>query len=158
MPTFFLGTLTRFYAENGGVGDLHRETDVEVIAGAVSAWRHWINKQLPHSLDWDESPTAPLDRAEVGEAAWNALCQAADNPQISAPSLWLPGAHDFLFKARDLQEREIWIGSSTLLQTQLEILARLQPELAPVIETIIPLARRSAKFNLPLAIHAGTAR
>lgn len=152
MPRFHLGTLTRFYAETGGVGDSHEETDVEVIAGAVSAWRHWINKQLPHSLDWDESPTAPFDSAKVGEAAWKRLCQAADNPQLSAPSLWIPGDHDFLFKTRDLQEREIWAGSSVQLQRQLEVLARLEPSLNETLNVLEPMARRSVRFNLPLAL------
>jgi hypothetical protein len=74
MPVrFHLGTLTRYYAENGGVGDSNRETDPEVIAGAVTAWRHWLNKELPHNLDWDESPTAPFDTADVGDTDWGAV-------------------------------------------------------------------------------------
>ncbi len=92
---FHLGTLTRYYAENGGVGDSDRETDPEVIAGAVSGWRHWVNKELPHALDWEESPTAPFDSAEVGETDWGALwtlvayaAPGRPDPPAHLPSGW----------------------------------------------------------------------
>lgn len=149
MPRFLLGSLTRFYAENGGVGDLHRDADPEVIASAVSAWRHWLNKELPHALNWDESPTAPFDAAEVGESEWATLCQAAGNPdQLVKPTLWLPGDHDFLFQARDLREELRWIGSAAELLRELQA---IQPEGGnAALGTLQALARRSVLFRLPL--------
>ena len=124
-----LGTLTRLYA--------HLDPDPEVVRGAVDAWRHWLNKELPYALDWDESPTAPFEEAEVGE--W-----PAEGPeQMTQPDLWLPGDHDFLFVARDLAEGDITIGSSRELLRALE--GGTRPEL-------IRLARRSVEFRLPLAV------
>jgi hypothetical protein len=152
MPIFFLGTLTRFYAESGGVGDVQRETDLDVIAGAVSAWRHWINKELPHSLDWNESPTAPFDRLNVHAFTWKRICTAADSAQVSMPRMWLPGEHDFLFEVRDLREQDIRIGSAKLLQLECELLSRLEPELAETLGQISTLARRSCRFRLPLVL------
>jgi hypothetical protein len=196
---FYLGSLTRYYADNGGVGDSHRETDPEVIAGAVSAWRHWLNKQLPHTLDWNESPTAPFDEAVVGDSDWGALWLLVaysapgrpepprhvpsdwrDNrfvrelanddhewpyPQILRPSLWLPGQHELLFQTRDLQEREIWIGSSAELGKHLGYLARhwegalghypgLADGLRRMQAIVEPLIRRSSMFSLPLTLSA----
>lgn len=151
MPRFALGTLTRLYAVNGGVGDLHREADPEVIAGAVSAWRHWLNKELPYPLDWDESPTAPFDEATVGEGDWQALCQAAGNAeQLIRPSLWLPGEHDFLFETRDLREQVIWVGSSTELA---RLLAEVRGNLP--LARLQTLVRRSIEYRLPLTATNG---
>ncbi|MBK8205969.1 MAG: hypothetical protein IPK87_04140 [Planctomycetes bacterium] len=149
MPHFMLGSLTRFYAESGGVGDLQRDADPDVIAGAVSAWRHWLNKELPHALDWDESPTAPFDAAVVGETEWAALCQAAGNPdQLIKPTLWLPGDHDFLFRARDLREELRWIGSAVELLRELQA---IKPESGnTALGSFQALARRSVLYNLPL--------
>ena len=42
-----LGTLGRLYSAILPLDD----ADFEVVAGAVSAWRHWINKQLPYALN-----------------------------------------------------------------------------------------------------------
>lgn len=151
MKRLFLGSLTRWYVANGGVGDLHRESDPEVIAGAVSAWRHWLNKELPYPLDWDESPTAPFDEATVGESDWQALCQAADNAeQLVRPSLWLPGEHDFLFETRDLREQMIWVGSSTELAG---VLASVPGN--PTLARLQTLVRRSIDYRLPLASRFG---
>lgn len=66
---FYLGTLTRYYSSVRPLDD----PDPEVVAGAVSAWKHWLNKGLPHALDWDESPTAPFETVEVGDKDWGAL-------------------------------------------------------------------------------------
>lgn len=196
---FHLGTLTRYYTNNGGVGDQHRETDPEVIHGAVLAWRHWLNKQLPHAVDWNESPTAPFDEAEVGDSDWGVLwllvaysapgrpepprhvpSEWRDNPfvrelanddyewpysQILQPNLWLPGEHGLLFKTRDLQEREIWVGSSVELGRQLRYLARhwdgalgrcpgLADGLQRMQANLEPLIRRSSMFSLPLVLSA----
>ena len=135
---FRLCTLVRLYEPVG--------LDPEVLASAVSGWRHWINKELPHALDWNESPTAPFESAEVGEADWTALCDGAGD-QLTRPELWLPGEHDFLFRVRDLAEREIWVGSSAELQRELES----RPEGAPGRQVLLTLARRSLEFSLPLA-------
>ncbi|MBX3458674.1 MAG: hypothetical protein KF696_01770 [Planctomycetes bacterium] len=146
MPHFYLGSLARFYARIGGVGDLQRETDPEVISGAVSAWRHWLNKELPHPLDWDESPTAPFDDAAVGDSDWQALCRAAGQPeQLVKPSLWLPGDHDFLFEVRDLREELVCVGASNELAKSLAGL----PEM-PGLAVLRTLARRSVEYRLPL--------
>jgi hypothetical protein len=193
---FHLGTLTRYYAENGGVGDSDRETDPEVIAGAVSAWRHWLNKELPHALDWDESPAAPFDSAEVGETDWGALWTLAayaapGRPPISRklpkawredrfvqeliagpdaawtgihailPDIWMPGQHEMLFQARDLRERELWIGSTKSMQMALRFIERhwrdalddrkqLAQGLAACKSILETLGRRSERFNLPI--------
>jgi hypothetical protein len=133
-----LGTLTRLYA--------HIDPDPEVVRSAVSAWRHWLNKELPHALDWNESPTAPFESAEVGEADWAALCAGAGE-QLTRPELWLPGEHDFLFIVGDLSERQIWVGSSAELQRELENMQ----EATPGREILLRLARRSLEFDLPLA-------
>ncbi len=133
-----LGTLARLYT--------HIDPDPEVVGSAVSAWRHWLNKELPHALDWNESPTAPFESAEVGEADWTALCEGAGD-QLTLPELWLPGDHDFLFRVRDLAEREIWAGSSAELQRELES----RPEGTPGRQILLRLARRSLEFSLPLA-------
>lgn len=135
---FRLGTLAGHYA--------HLDSDAEVVRAAVSTWRHWINKQLPHALDWNESPTAPFEDAEVGEADWEILCADAGE-QLTRPELWLPGDHDFLFRVRDLAEREIWAGSSAELQRELES----RPEGTPGRQILLRLARRSLEFGLPLA-------
>jgi hypothetical protein len=130
-----LGTLSRRYA--------FLDPDPEVVADAVSAWRHWLNKELPHALEWDESPTAPFEIAEVGE--WDAL--VADGPdQLTHPNLWLPGDHDFLFDTQDLAETEIRVGSSA------ELLRALggAPD-CPARRVLARLARRSLQFRLPLA-------
>ncbi|MCC7509587.1 MAG: hypothetical protein IT464_09445 [Planctomycetes bacterium] len=149
MPRFLLGNLTRFYAESGGVGDLHRDEDPEVIASAVSAWRHWLNKELPHALDWDESPTAPFSASAVGESEWEALCHAAGNPdQLTKPTLWLPGDHDFLFQARDLREELRWVGSAVELLRGLQ--AMNAEGAGAALEVVEALARRSVRFKLPL--------
>ncbi len=133
-----LGTLARLYT--------HIDPDPEVVGGAVSAWRHWLNKELPHALDWNESPTAPFESAEVGEAEWAALCDGAGD-QLTRPELWLPGDHDFLFRVSDLAEREIWVGSSAELQRELEA----RPSGTPGRQILLRLARRSLEFSLPLA-------
>lgn len=133
-----LGTLARLYT--------HIDQDPEVVLGAVSAWRHWLNKELPHALDWNESPTAPFESAEVGEADWAALCDGAGE-QLTRPELWLPGDHDFLFRVSDLAEREIWVGSSAELQRELEA----RPSGTPGRQILLRLARRSLEFSLPLA-------
>ena len=134
-----LGTLGRLYSAILPLDD----ADFEVVAGAVSAWRHWINKELPYALDWDESPTAPFEDAAVGEADWE-LVVASEAEQVTKPDLWLPGDHDFLFIAQDLAERWIWVGSSAELLRELE-------QRADAHETMLRLARRSLKFRLPLA-------
>jgi hypothetical protein len=82
---FFLGTLTQYYSTVRPLDD----PDWEVVAGAVSAWRHWVSKELPHALDWDESPTAPFETVEVGDKDWGALWlliayAAPDSPQPPA--------------------------------------------------------------------------
>lgn len=125
MATLHLCTFTRFYTL------IRPVADVDVVAGAVSAWRHWLNKELPHPLDWDESPTAPFDSLEVGE--WGQHTE-----QLARPDIWLPGEHDFLFRTQDLADREVWIGSS------LELLRDLSNHPAA------DLARRSVQFRLPL--------
>ena len=66
---FYLGTLARYYSSVRPLDD----PDPDVVAGAVSAWRHWLNKELPHALEWDESPTAPHEHVEVGDKDWGAL-------------------------------------------------------------------------------------
>ncbi len=193
---FRLGPLTRHYAESGGVGDSRKETDPEVIAGAVVAWRHGLNKELPHRLDWEESPTAPLDLAAVGDTDWGAVWTLVaygapgrpelpqDRPtgwqgdrfvnevlahhvpgwpflQIVLPRMWLPGDHDLLFRVRDLQEQEIWVGSSAQIPEQfwqLEVtwagwLARhgtLKAGFDRTRQALETLARRSMTFNLPI--------
>jgi len=139
---FYLGTLTRFYCSVRPLED----PDLEVVAGAVSAWRHWLGKELPHALDWNESPTAPFESAEVGEADWKALCTGGGE-QLTRPELWLPGNHDFLFRVRDLADREIWVGGSAELQRELGNM----PEGTPGREILLRLARRSLEFGLPLA-------
>lgn len=121
-----LCSLTRLYA--------HVDRDPEVVRGAVDAWRHWLNKELPHALDWDESPTAPFEAAEVGE--W-----PAEGPeQLTRPELWLPGDHDFLFQTCDIAEHLIWIGSSA------ELLRVLKPT-----DPAARMARRSLEYRVPLA-------
>lgn len=82
-----LGTLTRYYADGGPAPDPLEVRDAEVIAGAVSAWRHWLNKELPHALDWDESPTAPFEEAEVGETDFGALWMLAAHTRPEAGTL-----------------------------------------------------------------------
>lgn len=77
---FYLGTLTRYYT---GVQPLEG-ADPEVVARAVSAWRHWLNKELPHPLDWNESPTAPFDEAVVGETCMGALVLCCLYPSTKA--------------------------------------------------------------------------
>jgi hypothetical protein len=137
-----LGTLTRFYSEIRPLDG----ADAEVVAGAVSAWRHWINKELPYALDWDESPTAPFETIEVGDMDWAAL--VANGPeQLAGPDLWLPGDHDFLFTVRDLSEREICVGSSIELRRYLEE----APQSLPGHEILLRTVRRSLEFMLPLA-------
>jgi hypothetical protein len=188
----FLGTITRYYTAVRPLDD----PDPDVVAGAVSAWRHWVNKELPHALDWDESPTAPFDEAEVGDKCVGALCLLAayagsdaelpvETPgdwredarvqqamqskpagmfmQVIRPSLWLPGEHDFLFEARELNEQLTWIGSSEELLRELEAMARhwkaelesrpaLADDLEGAREIIEPLTRRSVEFRLPLRL------
>lgn len=136
-----LGTLRRFYTEIRPLDG----ADEEVVAGAVSAWRHWINKELPHALEWDESPTAPFETVEVGEQHWRELAGGGIE-QFDKPNLWLPGDHDFLFQVRDLSEREIWVGSSIELQRALES-SEVESSIA---ETLSRLVRRSIDFALPL--------
>jgi len=127
-----LGTLTSLYAR--------LDPDPGVVHEAVMAWRHWLNKSLPYALDWDESPTAPFETAEVGE--W-----PGDGPdQLTQAVIWLPGDHDFLFQARDLTEREVRIGSSAELLRALNDL----PD-SPDRQTIARLARRSLEYRLPIA-------
>ncbi|MCA8912803.1 MAG: hypothetical protein KDB82_13955 [Planctomycetes bacterium] len=189
----FLGTLTRYYTE------VQPLDDPEVVVGAVSAWRHWLNKELPHALDWDESPTAPFDEAEVGDKCVGALWLLAayagsdaelpvETPddwradarvqqakqskpggmfmQVVKPNLWLPGEHDFLFQARELDERLNWIGSSEELLRELEAMERhwkselesrpgLADDFGHAREIIEPLARRSVEFGLPLRLIPG---
>jgi hypothetical protein len=124
-----IGPLTRLY--------VYVDPDPEVVRGAIEAWRHWLNKELPYALDWDESPTAPFETAEVGE--W-----PTEGPdQLTCPDIWLPGNHDFLFTTNDLAEREITIGSSAEL-------LRATNDAA-----LTRLARRSLEFRLPLAKIAG---
>ncbi|MCB9894616.1 MAG: hypothetical protein H6839_09215 [Planctomycetes bacterium] len=137
-----LGTLTRLYTTLLPL----EEADEDVVAGAVSAWRHWINKELPHALNWEESPTAPFETVAVGDKAWGALV-ASVGDQLRLPDLWLPGEHDFLFQVRDLAEREIWVGSSREL---LRAVQDLSVDTAGH-ETVLTLARRSLEFRLPLA-------
>jgi hypothetical protein len=85
--------------------------------------------------------------------------------QILRPSLWLPGKHELLFQTRDLQEREIWIGSSAELGQHLRYLARHwegalahYPGLADGLQRmqaiVEPLIRRSTMFSLPLTLSA----
>lgn len=103
-----LTTLTRHYC-HVGLGS-PPEHELELVAAVVHAWRRALNKQLPHELDWNESPTAPFDEAVVGEGNWDSGAEAAD--QLKLPGLWLPGVHDLLFMAPDLTDKRIWIGSS----------------------------------------------
>jgi hypothetical protein len=130
-----LGPLTRLYA--------YIDPDAEVVRGTVEAWRHWLNKELPHALHWDESPTAPFEIAEVGD--WDRLIGGGPD-QLIQPDIWLPGDHDFLFVTQDLAEDEIRIGSSA------ELLDALKdaPE-CPGKLTLARLVRRSQQFRLPLA-------
>ena len=140
---FYLGTLTRYYTSVVPLDN----ADTEVVAGAVLAWRHWLNKELPYALDWDESPTAPFETVEVGEKDWESLGAGASS-QLTQPQLWIPGPHDFLFEAHDLAERDIWVGSSAELQSELSEVAN-----RPAAHGILGrLVRRSLDFRLPLAL------
>ena len=130
-----LTTLTRHYARIG-IGS-PADHDPELVAAVVHAWRRALNKQLPHALDWNESPTGPFDEAVVGEGSWETWAAGAD--QLKLPSLWLPGEHDLLFMTDDLSDRRIWIGSSAeahrlLAGTEAETIFRRSIEYAlPVI-------------------------
>lgn len=126
-----LTTLTRHYARIG-VGS-PAEHDAELVAAVVHAWRRALNKQLPHALDWNESPTAPFDEAVVGEGTW-----VASADQLKLPSLWLPGEHDFLFQAQDLSDQRVWIGSSAEVH---RLLAGTEAE---------TIFRRSLEYGLPV--------
>lgn len=177
----YLGTLTRYYTS---VKPLD-EADPEVVAGAVSAWRHWLNKELPYALDWDESPTAPFDSTDVGEKdiaalrvlatseisklpprvpdSWQHEAGIGDYPQVTQPTLWLPGANELLFQARELSEDMTWVGSSVQLLSQLEAMRyqwkhdlREHAEFAERLERIGKMlgrmARRSIEYRLPLRL------
>lgn len=192
----FLGTFTRYYADGGPAREPLEVRDTEDVAGAVSSWRHSLNKELPCPLDWNESPTAPFDIAEVGETAvgalwllaaqamrgerdlpddvpgdwreWPAVKQASrcapeslPFSQAVKPDLWLPGDHDLLFQARELNESLAWIGSSEELLRDLEAMERhWKKELSPrpILyrqfkvgrDALRRLARRSVQFRLPL--------
>jgi hypothetical protein len=84
---FYLGTLTRYYADGGPAREPLEVRDPEVISGAVSAWRHWLNKELPHALDWDESPTAPFEEVAMGDTDCGALWLLAAHARPDAPAL-----------------------------------------------------------------------
>ncbi len=126
-----LTTLTRHYTRIG-IGS-PPEHDPELVSAVVQAWRRALNKQLPHALDWNESPTAPFDEAAVGEGSW-----VASADQLRLPSLWLPGEHDFLFQARDLGDRHVWVGSSAEAH---RLLADTEAE---------TIFRRSLEYGLPV--------
>ncbi len=83
----YLGTITRYYADGRPPREPLEIRDSDDIAGAVSSWRHWLNKELPHALDWNESPTAPFETAAVGEKCTGALWLLAAFARPDAPSL-----------------------------------------------------------------------
>ncbi|MEZ5992373.1 MAG: hypothetical protein R3E76_08465 [Planctomycetota bacterium] len=168
----YLGTLTRYYTSVKPLED----ADEEIVAGAVSAWRHWLNKELPYALDWDESPTAPFETANVGERDVAALhllaaCDTSSlpksvpddvpelngehHPQVTRPRLWLPDAKDLLFHARELSEELTWVGSSDQLLRELDALQyrwkhnlRSHTEYAECLERVVVTLGRMARRSV----------
>ena len=180
----YLGTLTRYYTSVKPLED----ADEEIVAGAVSAWRHWLNKELPYALDWDESPTAPFDTTDVGEKdiaalrvlatseisklpprvpdSWQHEAGIGDYPQVTQPTLWLPGVNELVFQARELSEDMTWVGSSVQLLHELDAIQRKWKHdlrkhtefaecLARVVATLTRMARRSLEYRLPLRLNRG---
>jgi hypothetical protein len=145
------GPLTDYYA-GGASGTPGEVRDPEVIRGAVEAWRHWLNKELPISLDWDEAPGAPVRELEISAESWTELERATDSEQVSKPELWLPGDHDQLFFTRDLSDTELWAGSTAELQRALEGMdpSGLMPDARHARDRLLRLTRLSQAYKVPI--------
>lgn len=89
LTRFHLGTLARLYADGGVAHDSLEVRDYDVVEGAVSSWRYWLNKELPHALDWNESATAPFETCDVGDDSLGALVMLCVDPKsfLRAPEL-----------------------------------------------------------------------
>jgi hypothetical protein len=149
------GPLTDYYAggePSGPNGDPTEVRDPEVIRGAVEAWRHWLNKELPVKLDWDEAPSAPVRELEIEAESWQGLLKASDSEQLHKPELWLPGEHDLLFKTRDLSDHEIWAGATAELQRALEAIdvSEVMPDVRYARDRLLRLTRLSQAYRVPL--------
>ncbi|MDC1142866.1 hypothetical protein OAU50_07215 [Planctomycetota bacterium] len=139
----YLGTFTRLHMQQGLVDDSATMTD------AVSRWMHQLNKELPYAVDWDESPTAPFQKSEMGDATVEMMSRA-DDPHVQDVELWLPIDVPEPFELRLLDERIVIVGASAKLH---EWTKTQTP--ASIFDEIRVLSRRSVDFRLPLLMENG---
>ncbi|MHC4841987.1 MAG: hypothetical protein ACYTDT_13700 [Planctomycetota bacterium] len=133
-----LGTFSRMHAQQG------LDDDKLVVADAVSRWMRRLDKELPYDVDWNESPTAPFQEFEMGEATTEFMART-DHAHVKDIELWLPIEFDDPFELRLLDERVVAVGSSRRLH---EWSLTQTPE--SVFRELVTLSRRSVDFRLPI--------